>query len=132
MAGTIPNVEEERILTDYVRNIVSLRLFSNNYTPVETSTLANFTEVTGGGYLAIDLAPGTWMFVQGDPTTADYPEQTFAFTGVTGAPGTVYGYYLVDTVTGLLIGAERFPGAAVPYTPVAGASVKITPHVGAS
>ncbi len=132
MAGVIPNVEEGRILEDYVRNDISLRLYSNDYTPIETSTLAAFTEVAGGGYAAITLNDAEWVVTPGAPSVAEYAQQTFTFTGATTAPGTIYGYYLVDIVTGLLIGAERFSGSVAPFTPAATSTIKITPHVEAS
>lgn len=129
---SIPNVEEVRILNNYIRNPISLRLYSNDYTPVEASTLANFTSVAGGGYAAIELAFASWVVAAGDPSEAEYPEQEFTFTGTTTAPGTIYGYYLVDTVTGLYIGGQRLPGAVTPLTPVNGSKIRITPLVQAS
>lgn len=129
MAGSIPNVEEQRIGENYVRNTIALKLYSNNYTPVEASTLANFTEVSGGGYADIDLASGSWVWTPGDPTVGEYPEQEFVFTGATTAPGTIYGYYLVDQTTGLYIGGERFAGAILPFTPIAGSTIRLTPTV---
>lgn len=129
MAGSIPNVEEQRIGENYVSNGVSIRLYSNNYTPVEASTLANFTEVSGGGYSAVSLAGNSFTWTPGDPTVGEAPEQEWVFTGATTAPGTIYGYYLVDLVTGLYIGGERFAGAILPFTPVAGSTIRLTPTV---
>ena len=103
----IPNTEEIRLLGNYLRNVVSLRLFSNNVTISETTTLASFVEVIGGGYTSRFLGVATWVYVSADPSTATYPQQTFSFTGPTSGPGTIYGYYLVDTVTGLFIGGEN-------------------------
>jgi hypothetical protein len=129
MAGVIPNVEEGRILANYVRNDISCRLYSNNYTPLDSSTLANFTSVAGGGYAAITLDSGDWTTTLGDPTQIVHAEIEYTFTGATTAPSTVYGYYLVDTVTGLMIGAERFPAAVLPFTPVAGSTIAFTPLI---
>lgn len=126
---SIPNVEEGRILQNYVRNLVSLRLFSNDVTPSEADTLATYTEVIGGGYVAKSLLTASWVLVAGGPSTLTYALQTFAFTGITNGPGTIYGYYLVDTHTELYIGGERFPGSIVPFNPVAGSTIRITPKV---
>jgi len=126
MAGSIPNVEEERIAADYIRNDIELRLFSNNVTPGETTTLAAFNQVAGGGYAAKTLSSGNWVSTQGNPTEAEYPEEEFEFTSTTTAPGTIYGYYLVDTVTGLYIGGERFASAVTPMTPGSGSKIRIT------
>lgn len=105
-----------------------LRLFSNNYTPVDTSTLGNFTEVTGGGYAAITLANGSWTVTVGnDPSDAVFAEQTFTFTGAIGGSGIVYGYYLEDNdgSTGVAVFAELF---GTPFTPANnGDTVKVTP-----
>lgn len=95
-----------------------LRLFSNDYTPVETSVLGNFTEVTGGGYAAISLLNGSWTITPAnDPSDAIYAEQTFTFTGTIGGTGNIYGAYLEDNdgSSGVVIIAERF---ATPFTPV--------------
>lgn len=132
MAGTIPNVEEGRLLQNYVRNPISLRLYSNNETITEASVLADFDQVTGGGYAAITIPFADWVLTLGDPSDIEAPQQTFTFTGATDAPGTIYGYLLVDTITGLLIGVEEFPGSVLPFTPTTGSTVKITPHVEAS
>ena len=132
MAGSIPNVEEGRILQNYVRNTISLRLYSNNLTPVEASTLASFTESTGGGYSAKSLSASLWVLTTGDPSEVEYPEQEFLFTGPTTAPGTIYGWYLVDTVTGLYIGGERLASAITPLTPTTNSRITITPIVQAS
>lgn len=132
MAGSIPNVEEGRILSNYVRNTISLRLYSNDTTPAEAFTLASFTQVAGGGYAAKELLLASWTITTGDPSEAEYAEQEFEFTGPTNAPGTVYGWYYVDTVTGLYIGGERFSSSISPLTPVAGSRIKITPIVQAS
>jgi hypothetical protein len=95
-----------------------LRLFSNDYTPVETSVLGNFTEVTGGGYAAITLTNGSWTITPAnDPSDAIYAEQTFTFTGPIGGSGNIYGVYVEDNngSTGVVVFAERF---ATLFTPV--------------
>jgi hypothetical protein len=129
MAIVVPNAFEVLVLNWALKTeILSLRLFSNNYTPVEGSTLASFTEVTGGGYLAKLLTPANWTVTAGDPSFGLYDaQQTFSFTGPTGAPSTIYGYYMVDT-SNVVRWAERFPGANLPFTPVAGSSIRITPR----
>lgn len=127
MSIVVPNVGEEIVLDKYLDEPLTLKLYSNNYTPVEGSTNANFTEVAGGGYAAKTLAVANWVVTPGDPTVALYAQQTFAFTGPTTAPGTIYGYYVVDALN-VVRWAERFPAANVPFTPVAGSSIRITPR----
>lgn len=102
----------------------TLRLFSNNYTPINSTTEAAVTEVSGGGYAAIALTAASWATTPGSPTSSAYPEQTFTFTGATDAPGTIYGYY-VTNAAGALVFAERL---AASFTPASnGDTVKVTP-----
>lgn len=104
----------------------TLRLFSNNYTPIASTTEADVTEVAGGGYAAIPLTAANWTTTPGAPTSSAYAAQTFTFTGVTNAPGTVYGYY-ITRADGKLIYAERLPAA---FTPASnGDSVVVTPTI---
>jgi hypothetical protein len=85
-----------------------LKLYSSDTTPAETDTSATYTETAGGGYAEVALVAATWTVTGGNPTTASYPEQTFSFTG---AAGNVYGYYVVQAISGDLMWAERFPSA---------------------
>ena len=85
-----------------------LRLYSSDTTPSETDTEATYTETSGGGYLEESLTAASWTVTPGNPTTATYPEVTFTFTG---AAGNVYGYYVVQAVSGALMWAERFTNA---------------------
>lgn len=128
MSIVVPNVGEEVVLDKYVdEEVLTLKLFSNNVVPAETDTAATYTEVTGGGYSSKALAAGSWTVTPGNPSVATYAQQIFAFTGPTTAPGTIYGYYVVD-VLNVLRWAERFPAANVPLTPVSGSSIRITPR----
>lgn len=127
MAIVVPNAVEVAVLTFLFLNLHKMRLFSNNITPAEADTLASFTEVTGGGYAEINLHAANWTKTPGSPSVALYDSiQQWLFTGVTGGPGTVYGYYVVDNVTGLLRYSERFP--VVPFIPVNGARIRFTPR----
>jgi hypothetical protein len=85
-----------------------LKLYSSDTTPAETDTVATYTETSGGGYAEFALVAATWTVTGGNPTTAAYPEHTFSFTG---AAGNVYGYYVVQAISGDLMWAERFPSA---------------------
>lgn len=128
MSIVVPNVGEDIVLQRYLKNgPLTLKLYSNNYTPVEGSTAANFTEVVGGGYGAKTLAAASWAITPGDPTVGLYAQQTFAFTGPTNAPGTIYGYYVVDA-SNVVLWAERFPASVIPFSPIAGSSIRVTPR----
>jgi hypothetical protein len=92
---------------------LTLRLFTNNYTPLDTSTASNFTEAVGGGYTAKALTNASWTEsnVAGIEQAA-YALQTWTFTGALSGNATVYGYYVTDA-DGVLIYAE----AQAPYQP---------------
>jgi hypothetical protein len=94
------------------RNL-TMRLFTNNYTPVDTSTSANFTEASGGGYASKTLTNGSWTVSNvGGIAQAAYAQQTFTFTGALSGSATIYGYYVTDA-DGVLVYAE----AQAPYAP---------------
>ena len=127
----IPNVGEIDVLTKYTEETLTMKLFSNNVTPGETDTAATYTEVVGGGYGNKSLVVGDRTIVGGAPSSCAYPLQNFTFTGPTNAPGTIYGYFIVNG-SGTLKGVERFPSGVLPFTPVAGAQINITPKLFAS
>lgn len=125
MSGLIPTVGLNKMLSDFVAaKVLTLKLFSNNHTPVLGDTAANYTVVTGGGYADINLDAGEWTIANGIATYNTY--QDFNFTGATGAPGTIYGYYIVDE-DGVVVGAELFPAGNI--TPIDGSLVSVRPKL---
>jgi hypothetical protein len=129
MALVVPNAEEVRALTAWIGASApwSLRLFGNNATPAVGSVVGDFTEIAGAGYAAISLPSASWGYTPGVPTVALYPAQTFTFTGAINAPGTIYGYFILNAA-GQLVTAERL--AAPPFTPtVNGDSVIVVPRI---
>jgi hypothetical protein len=76
---------------------LTLKLFANNYTPVDTSAAGSFTEAAGGGYASKTLTNGSWTEsnVAGIEQVL-YASQTFSFTGPLTTNPNVYGYYVVD------------------------------------
>lgn len=130
MTLVVPNTFEVEVLTNWVTPALTMRLYSNDVTPSGGSTPGGFTEVTGGGYAAKPLTFGNWTISAGDPSQAVYnATQQWTFTGATGAPGTIYGYYVTRNSDGKLMYAERFPSAVVPFTPVAGSIIKVLPRL---
>ena len=129
MALLAPNSSEDVMLQNILnktapQNVV-LRLYTNNYTPVETSTEANFTEASGFGYTSVTLAGASWTITPGNPTSASFAQQTFTFTGTL---GNVYGYYMTQLTSGFIMWAERFTDG--PYNIVnSGDQIKITPVI---
>lgn len=125
----VPDVAELEIITAFLTPALTLRLYSNNVTPLDTSIAADFTEVTGGGYANKPITFANWGITGGAPTTAVYnATQLWTFTGATTGPGTIYGYYVTRNSDGKLMWAERFPAANVPFVPENGSKINVLPR----
>lgn len=130
MSLIVTNVQEVAILTNFVTPALTLRLYGNDRTPAGTDVAADYTEITGGGYVAKALALANWQFTAGGPTVALYDTvQQWVFSGAIGAPSTIYGYFITRNSDGLLLWAERFPAGSVPFTPIAGSVIRVTPRI---
>jgi hypothetical protein len=127
MALLVPDAGEvellKRMLNFSATGDVVLHLFRNNYTPIESSLVAAFTECTGAGYAAKTLTGSSWSIATAaGVSTASYAEQTFTFT----ATDVVYGYYVTNAAGTIVLWAELLSGS--PFNiPSGGGSVKITP-----
>ena len=107
-----------------VKNL-TMKLFVNDYTPVDTSVAGSFTEAAGGGYAAKTLTNGSWTVTPAnDPSDAVYAEQVWTFTGALTGNATIYGYFIVNA-DGTLIYAERLSAGFQPANN--GDQLKITP-----
>jgi hypothetical protein len=104
-----------------------LKLYKSNTTPAESDTAGTYTEADFTGYSSASLTGASWSITPGDPSFASYAQQTF--TSSAGAQSqSVYGYYIVQASSGILIWAERFPDG--PYVIVNnGDQIKITPRI---
>jgi hypothetical protein len=125
MSLIVPDVAEVDALTKILTPDLTLKLYGNNATPLFNSVAGSFTEIVGGGYASKPLVFANWVIAAGSPSLASYAIQTWNFTGVINAPGTVYGYFVVRNSDGLLMWAERFP--VVPFIPIAGSVITVTP-----
>ena len=131
MAVFVPQDGEELALRNFLNATApqnqTLRLFVNNITPAETDTAATYTEATGGGYASKSLTGANWTFTGTSPTEAAYnAQQTFTFTGALTTNPTIYGYYLVQTTSGILMWAET----STPFTPANnGDNYNVTPRI---
>jgi len=123
MGLVLSDVGADQILNAYfndswpVSKNLKIRLFTNDYTPVDTSILSNFTEAAGGGYAAKNLTNGSWtVFAANDPSDAVYPKQTWTFTGPLTGSATIYGYYIEDNAgnSGVYIWGERLGASFKP------------------
>lgn len=129
MALLVPDQGEEIILKAFL-NITApqdlvLKLYKNDYTPVDGSDEADFTEADFTGYAHIDLTAGSWVITLDAPSEAAYPQQTFSASGLTDPTQQVYGYYVIQVTSGKLIWAERFTDGPYPMTDVPDA-IKVT------
>lgn len=129
MSLKINNVIEVEVLTAMINVALTLRLYGNDYTPIDNDVAANYTEIAGGGYANKSLLFANWTITTGTPSTAIYAAQTWIFTGVINAPGTVYGYYVTRNTDGKLLCAERFPAANVPFGPINGSKIVVLPRL---
>lgn len=131
MTLLVPNVGAQemlrRALNYSATGDVSLKLFTNDYTPVETSVVGSFTEAAWTGYAAKTLTGGSWTVTNADPSEASYAQQTYTSTaGSQNAPN--YGYYVTNAAGTVLIYAERFSDG--PYTIVNnGDTISVTPKI---
>jgi len=129
MALLVPNSAEIEILK-YIFNQTSpenlvIRLYSNNVTPSETDTVGTYTETTGGGYAPINLTPGNWTLLSGNPATASHTLVEWTFNA---SVGNVYGYYVTRISSGDLVWAERFTNGPYNINNV-GDILRITPRL---
>lgn len=129
MTLVVPNIAEQAILTKYLNQQFTLRLYSNNIIPGETNTAETFIEVAGGGYVPKSLVFAGWTISA--LGVATYAAQDFSFSGVTNSPGTIYGYYLLDA-NSIIAWAERFAEGVVPFTPGVGSIIRVNPRLVAS
>ena len=131
MTLRVPNVGEVKMLENVLNKTAPenqiLKLFRSNTTPADTDTHTTYTEATFTGYTAITLTGTNWTVTSGDPTEAAYAQQTFASTA--GSQNqSIYGYYVTQASSGVLMWAERFTDG--PYTIVNnGDEIRITPKL---
>lgn len=109
------------------QNLV-LRLYKNNITPSDTDTAATYTEATFPGYAGIALTGASWSAATGGTITYG-AQQTFTCSGT--SVDDIYGYYVTQAVSGVLLYSER-DGAAPFAVRNSGDNIKITPTIGAN
>ena len=132
MPLNVPDVGENKILEMLVNktapeNLV-LKLFKNNITPADTDTAATYTEAVFPGYVAVTLAGITWAAAAAGSISYS-AQQSFTATGV--SVDDIYGYYIIQVTSLVLIWSER-DGAAPFAIRVSGDKVQITPAIGAN
>lgn len=112
-----PNEGELELLDKMLKDALSvdenylLKLYNNDYTPVQGSTGTNFTAATFTNYATKTLVRGSWGAAT---TVSNKASSTYATAQVwtCGATGdTVYGYWVEGATSGKVFFAERFASA---------------------
>jgi hypothetical protein len=133
MALLVPNVGEDKMIKLIVNGTTAastgeclmLRLFSSNTTPTSTMTLLDYTEAAFTGYASVTMSSGSWTITPGAPTSATQTAAT-TFTCSATTSVSVYGYYLSQEFSSILMWSERFSDG--PYTIAnSGDKIIITP-----
>lgn len=123
-----PNVGENKLLEFALGKATpgnqTLKLFVNNITPGATDVAGTYTEMSTLGYAAKTLTTSSWTVtnVSGSATAA-YAQQSWTFTA--GTSVTIYGYFVIDSTTGILLWAERF--SAPIAVDAGGDALRLTP-----
>jgi hypothetical protein len=117
VAIKIPNVGEVLLLEELraYLNTLTLRLFQNDYTPVDGSVIGNFTEATFDGYASQSLSDFAAAYLNAsNKAEVDASLYIFLMTGAV-TPNTIYGYYV--TIGGTqVVYAERNPAGGQAMT----------------
>ena len=131
MALNFPDVGEnlalEMITNKTAPQNLVLKLYKNNITPSDADTAATYTEADFTGYSAITLTGASWGAASGG--TIAYAQQTFTCSGA--SSDSIYGYFVIQTTSTVLLYSER--DASAPFTvTVSGDAVKVTPTISAN
>lgn len=120
------NVALELIVNRSAGQDLVLKLYTNDITPAKDDTAAQYLEAAGFGYAPVVLAGSAWGAAAGGSIAAG--QQVFTFTG---ALGNVYGYFMVQLLSGILVYAERFSNGPYPIM-TNGDKIEITPTIQAN
>jgi hypothetical protein len=127
MAMTIPNCSELEVATRAITYEGSkLKLYTNDVTWAETSTVGSAIECSTGGYTQVSLIASTWSIATGAGGTTEttYASQTITFTSAC----TAYGYMITNSAGTVLLGAEAFSDG--PYTiPSGGGTISVAINI---
>jgi hypothetical protein len=132
MALNVPDVGENLILEmltnkTAAQNLV-IKLYQNNITPSDTDIASTYTEATFTGYASITLTGASWNAASAGNITYS-AQQTFTSSGTVN--NSIYGYYIVQASSGVLVWSER--DASAPFTIAnIGDALKITPTISAN
>lgn len=88
----------------------AFRLFKNNFTPVATSVLGDFTEADFSGYSIIDPAWAAAAEVSGKAEADATTTMEFVHNGG-GTANNIYGWFLVNTTDNTVVASGTFAGS---------------------
>lgn len=114
MALVTPDEGELELLDKMLKDALSvdenylLKVYSNNYTPVQGSTGTNFTAATFTNYVIKTLTRAGWNAATtvSNKATSTYGTDQVWTCGATGQ--TVYGYWIEAATSGKVLWGERF------------------------
>lgn len=109
----LSNVGELELLDKMLKDALAvdenytLKLFTNNVIPDQSSVAGTFTEATFSGYVAKTLVRSGWSAATtvSNKAQSSYSQQSWT-CGLTG--DTIYGYYVIGETSTVLLWAERF------------------------
>lgn len=112
MALLVPDVGEQKLLAYALNKLtpedMTLKLYKNNYTPVEGSVAGDFTVADFTGYTNVSVLGSSFTIT----TTVGVTEAARAAAAFTSsadqAAQNVYGYYVIGATSGVVLWAERF------------------------
>lgn len=89
---------------------LKVRLFTNNYSPINTTKVSDFTEATFTGYAAQNVPTLSADFINSDGNAEFAATAQNIWTASDAvSPNTVYGYWVADeTSTPILLWCEKF------------------------
>lgn len=117
MSLKVPDVGEATILDHLLGaygDDLEVRLYQNDYTPVDGSVLGSFTQADFEGYAGQNAESWTGAVMASGRARSTADQITWT-KGTGGTGNSIYGYYVVDADENLLW-AERDPSAPVNMT----------------
>lgn len=86
---------------------LTLKLYVNDHVPKDSDTVDVYTEMSTHGYTSRELPSSGWTFAQ-LPVVAEASSPTLNWQFLAAPAQSIFGYYVVGTVDGILRWAERF------------------------
>ncbi|WP_018609486.1 hypothetical protein [Uliginosibacterium gangwonense] len=126
MSLFIPAVGENKLLALMLgAGNQQLHFYTNDITPADADTAASYTEANFSGYAAKTLTGSSWTIAQNANAVAEAAYAELSWTNA-GSSQVIYGYYVTDATSGVLLWAERFSASV---TVMSGDVIKLTPKI---